>query len=79
MRVGDQKDTVTVDAASPQMHYDAAGVAGMILRSQIEDLPSNGRSFPGVMAKLEPGGQAPTSSNRNRTLVPDLGRARVQC
>ncbi len=72
MRVGDAKDTITVDEASPQMHYDAAGVAGLILRSQIEDLPLNGRSFL-ELAKLEPGGQTPSSSNRNRTLVPILG------
>jgi hypothetical protein len=72
MRVGDAKDTITVDAASPQMHYDAAGVAGLILRSQVEDLPLNGRSFL-ELAKLEPGVQAPSSTNRNRTLLPILG------
>ena len=72
MRVGDAKDTIIVDAASPQMHYDAAGVAGVILRSQMEDLPLNGRGFL-ELAKLEPGVQAPSSSNRNRTLVPILG------
>jgi Carboxypeptidase regulatory-like domain len=72
LRVGNGKDTITADAASPQMHYDAAGVAGVILRSQIEDLPLNGRGFL-ELAKLEPGGQAPSSGNRNRTLVPILG------
>lgn len=72
MRVGDAKETVTVDAASPQIRYDSASVAGLILRSQIENLPLNGRSFL-ELAKLEPGVQAPSGANRNRTLVPVLG------
>jgi hypothetical protein len=72
MRVGDAKETVAVDVASPQMHYDSAAVTGLILRSQIEDLPLNGRSFL-ELAKLEPGVRAPNGANLNRTLVPILG------
>lgn len=71
LRVGDVKDSVTVDAASPQMHYDSPSVDGLITRGQIERLPLNGRSFL-ELAKLEPGGQATTRQNNNRTLVPVL-------
>jgi hypothetical protein len=71
LRVGEAKETLTVDAASPLMRYDSVSVAGLIERSQIEDLPLNGRSFL-ELAKLEPGVQPPTAANRNRALVPIL-------
>ncbi len=70
--IGDLSDSVTVQAATPQIHYDSAAVGGVILRDQIEGLPLNGRSFL-ELAKLEPGLQAPTGTNRNRTVVPILG------
>jgi hypothetical protein len=52
--VGDLSDSVTVQAASPQIHYDSVAVGGVIVRDQIEGLPLNGRSFLDL-AKLEPG------------------------
>jgi hypothetical protein len=69
LRVGDVTDSVRVEAATPQIHYDSAAVSGSITRDQIEGLPLNGRSFL-ELAKLEPGLQPPTSANRNRTVVP---------
>jgi hypothetical protein len=72
LRVGDLTDSVTVDAASPQMHYDSASVSGLTTRAQIDGLPLNGRSFL-ELSKLEPGVQPPTGTNRNRTVVPVLG------
>ena len=72
LRVGDVKDAVTVEGASPLMHYDSHTVGGVVTRSQIEDLPLNGRSFL-ELAKLEPGVQPPTRSADGRTFVPVLG------
>lgn len=71
LRVGDAKDSLTVDAASPQMHYDSPSVDGLITRDEIDSLPLNGRSVL-ELAKLEPGGQGPTRQANNRTLVPVL-------
>ena len=72
LRVGDIGDLVTVPSVSPQLHYDSAAVASVILRDQIEGVPLNGRSFL-ELAKLEPGLQPATTTNRNRTIVPVLG------
>ena len=63
LRVGDTKDSVTVDGASPQMHYDSHTVGGVVTHSQIQDLPLNGRNFL-ELAKLEPGVQPPTRLRR---------------
>jgi hypothetical protein len=71
--VGDMKDSITVDGASPQIHYDSHTVGGLITQSQIQDLPLNGRSFL-ELAKLEPGVQPPTRGTSNRTFVPALGQ-----
>jgi hypothetical protein len=71
LRVGDLSDSVTVQAASPQIHYDSPSVGGVITRDQIQGVPLNGRSFL-ELAKLEPGVQPPTGTNRNRTVVPIL-------
>src|SRR5438445_12868405 len=54
------------------MHYDSASVSGLIEGNQIAALPLNGRNSLDL-AKLEPGVQAPTPANRNRTVVLDLG------
>jgi hypothetical protein len=43
--VGEMKDSIIVDGASPQMHYDSHTVGGLVTQSQIQDLPLNGRSF----------------------------------
>ena len=72
LRVGDTKDSVTVDGASPQMHYDSHTVGGVVTQSQIQDLPLNGRSFL-ELAKLEPGVQPPSRTTQGRTFVPVLG------
>ena len=72
LRVGDMKDSITVDGVSPQMHYDSHTVGGVVTQSEIQDLPLNGRSFL-ELAKLEPGVQAPTRTVDGRTLVPVLG------
>jgi hypothetical protein len=72
LRVGDVKDSVTVDDASPQMHYDSHTVGGLITQAEIQDMPLNGRSFL-ELAKLEPGVQPPTRTNNNRTLMAVLG------
>ena len=63
---------VTVEGASPQIHYESHEVDGMVTRPQIEGLPVNGRNFL-ELAKLEPGAQQPTRTSNNRTLVPLLG------
>jgi hypothetical protein len=72
LRIGTLSDSVAVTAASPQIHYEAGGVTGLVTHDDVERLPLNGRSFL-ELAKLEPGVQAPSATNRNRTLVPVLG------
>jgi hypothetical protein len=72
LRVGDVKESVTVDGASPQIRYDSHSVNGVITGSEIQNLPLNGRSFL-ELAKLEPGVQPPSRTSGNRTLVPVLG------
>ena len=73
MQLGPSTQTVTVDAASPQIRYDTHEVGGVVTRPQIEGLPLNGRSFL-ELAKLEPGAQPPTRGSNNRTFVPVLGQ-----
>lgn len=73
MQVGPSTQTVTVDAASPQIRYDSHEVGGVVTRSQIEGLPLNGRGFL-ELAKLEPGAQPPTRGSNNSTFVPVLGQ-----
>ena len=72
LRVGDVKESVTVEGASPQMHYDSHSVGGLVTQSQIQNLPLNGRSFL-ELAKLEPGVQPPTRTGQGRTFVLVLG------
>lgn len=72
MRIGSVRDSVTVQAAVPQLRYDSAAIGGIVTRDQIDGLPLNGRSFL-ELAKLEPGVHPPTAGNRNRTVVPMLG------
>ena len=70
--VGEVTESVRVEAATPQIRFDAASVSGSITRDQIEGLPLNGRSFL-ELGKLEPGVQQPGAANRNRTILPVLG------
>jgi hypothetical protein len=72
LRLGDVKESVTVDGASPQIHYDSHTVGGVINGGEIQNLPLNGRSFL-ELAKLEPGVQPPSRAAGNRTYVPILG------
>ena len=72
MQVGASPESVTVKAASAQIHYESHQIDGIIARPQIEGLPLNGRNFL-ELAKLEPGAQQPTRTSNNRTLVPLLG------
>ena len=74
LQVGNSSDVVEVSAASPQMRYDAFDISGVVLRSQIENLPLNGRSFL-ELTKLEPGGQQATRGSNNRTFAPLLNAA----
>ena len=72
LRPGEVSESVTVEAASPQLHYDSAAVNGLITHDQIRELPLNGRNFLDL-ARLEPGIEPPTGANRNRTIVSILG------
>src|SRR5262245_33646535 len=72
LRVGDVKDSIAVDAASPQMHYDSHTVGGVVTQREIQDLPLNGRNFL-ELAKLEPGVQTTTRTTDGRTFLPVLG------
>ena len=72
VRVGDVAESVRVEAATPQLRFDAASVSGSISRDQIEGLPLNGRNFLDL-GRLEPGVQQPDRANRNRTILPVLG------
>ncbi len=72
LRLGAIHQTMTVEGATPQLHYDAHEVSGVVTRLQIEALPLNGRGFL-ELAKLEPGAQQPTRASNNRTFVPLLG------
>jgi len=71
--VGGTNDSITVDGASAQMHYDANTVGGLVTQRQIQGLPLNGCSFL-ELAKLEPGVQSPARASSNRTFVPALGQ-----
>jgi hypothetical protein len=72
LRVGDVSESVIVDGTTPQIRYDSHTVGGVVTRSQIENLPLNGRSFL-ELAKLEPGAQPPSRASSNRIFVPVLG------
>jgi Carboxypeptidase regulatory-like domain len=70
--IGDLKESVAVDSATPLIQYDSHTVGGVVTQGEIQGLPLNGRSFL-ELAKLEPGVQPPTRQNNNRTFVPVLG------
>ena len=54
LTVGATKDVVHVESASSQILYDSSRIDGVVTRTQIENLPLNGRSFL-QLAFLEPG------------------------
>lgn len=54
LAVGSVTEVVNVDAAAAQINYESHVVDGVIQRTQIENLPLNGRSFL-QLAFLEPG------------------------
>jgi hypothetical protein len=51
LTIGDVKESVNVDAATPQIQYESNTLGGVVTQAQIEGLPLNGRSFLGL-AKL---------------------------
>lgn len=71
--VGDVREQVTVSATAPTLSFESSNVSGVINRSQVENLPLNGRNFL-ELAKLEPGAQSSTRNATNRTFVPVLGQ-----
>jgi hypothetical protein len=72
LRLGDVKESITVQSTSPQIQYDSHSVSGTITGGEIQNLPLNGRNFL-ELAKLEPGVQLPARTSGNRTVVPVLG------
>jgi len=72
LRLGDIKQSITVETTSPQIRYDSHVVGGAITTAEIQNLPLNGRNFL-ELAKLEPGVQPATRASGNRTMVPVLG------
>ena len=72
LRVGDVKESVTVEATTPQMQYDSHSVTGTVTDTEIRSLPLNGRNFL-ELAKLEPGVQPPARASGNKTFLPVLG------
>jgi len=54
MTLGQTQEVVTVEAATAQINYESHNIQGVINRSNIQDLPLNGRSYL-QLAALEPG------------------------
>lgn len=54
LKVGTTTEAVQVEEAAPQINYESSAVAGVITRTQIADLPLNGRSYLNL-ASIEPG------------------------
>jgi hypothetical protein len=52
--VGQTSEVVNVEAATAQVEYEKHAIDGVVTRSQIQDLPLNGRSFM-QLASIEPG------------------------
>jgi hypothetical protein len=66
LAVGQQSETVTVEAAANRVNTEQATVQGVITRQQIDQLPTNGRNFLEI-AQLEPGVQIQDASNFDPT------------
>jgi hypothetical protein len=73
LEVGSVSEQVTVSTDAPTLSYESSNVSGVINRSQVENLPLNGRNFL-ELAKLEPGGQTSTRTATSRNFVPILGQ-----
>ncbi len=54
LSIGQSSQVIAVEAASAQINYDNAAVAGSVERQSIQELPLNGRSYL-QLATLEPG------------------------
>src|ERR1700722_18636478 len=54
LTVGQTSEVVNVEAATAQVEYEKNAIDGVVTRSQIQDLPLNGRSFM-QLASIEPG------------------------
>src|ERR1041385_5973407 len=54
MHVGATKDVIQVEDVAPQINYENHSVSSVVTRTQIQDLPLNGRSFLNL-ASIEPG------------------------
>jgi hypothetical protein len=70
LTIGDVKEAVNVDAATPQMQYDSTTLGGVVTRVQIEGLPLNGRSFRVGQARARCAGAIP---KQQQSYLPVLG------
>jgi hypothetical protein len=52
--IGQTSEVVNVEAATAQIEYEKHAIDGVVTRTQIQDLPLNGRSFM-QLASIEPG------------------------
>jgi hypothetical protein len=69
MAVGQASEVVNVEAAAAQINYESHTVAGVIARTNIQELPINGRSFLSI-ATLEPGVTiAPGTASQFNSLI----------
>lgn len=73
LEIGEVREQVTVSATAPTLSFESSNVSGVVNRSQVENLPLNGRNFL-ELAKLEPGVQLSTRTATNRNFVPALGQ-----
>ena len=71
MQVGSSTESITVNGATPQIHYDSFEISGVTTHSAIDGVPLNGRDFL-ELTKLEPGAQQATRGSNNRVFVPLL-------
>ncbi len=73
--VGQTSEVVNVEAATAQVEYEKNAIDGVVTRSQIQDLPLNGRSYL-QLASIEPGvtvGTGTTSQYNSLFSVSILG------
>ncbi len=61
MSLGATKDVVTIEAAASQINYDNSQIQGVVGRTDIQELPLNGRSFL-QLAQMQPGVTIATGS-----------------